>query len=69
MNNQPDPAKALRQEKPIEVAVNVPNGDVTLLVPPELSAPVYDVTVQAELLAADKKVLATTYARSAGCRC
>ena len=62
LNNAPDPAKALRQEKPIEVPVNLPNGDVTLLLPPDLPAPSYDITVQADLLAADKKVLATTYA-------
>jgi hypothetical protein len=62
VNNQPDPNKALRQEKPVELPVKVADGEVTVLVPVELSAPVYAVTVQAELLAADKKVLATAYA-------
>ena len=61
LNNLPDPNKTIRQEKPVEVPANMPNGDVTALVPVELSSPVYDVTVQAELLAADKKVLATAY--------
>ncbi len=62
LNNQPDPNKALRQDKLGELAANVNSGDVTVLVPPELSSPVYDVTVQAELLDAAKKLLATAYA-------
>jgi hypothetical protein len=61
VNNQPDPNKAIRQEKPIEIAANVANGDVIVLVPVDLSAPSYDVTIQAELLAVDKKVLATAF--------
>ena len=61
VNNQPDPNKAIRQEKPIEIAANVANGDVTALVPVDLAAPSYDLTIQAELLAADKKVLATAF--------
>jgi hypothetical protein len=62
LNNAPDPNKALRQEKPIEMPVKTTDGEVTVLVPVELSAPVYDVTVQAELLDPAKKVLATAYA-------
>jgi hypothetical protein len=62
VNNQPDPNKALRQDKTGELAANVASGDVTMLTPVELSAPVYDVTVQAELLDPAKKVLATAYA-------
>jgi hypothetical protein len=61
VNNQPDPNKAIRQEKPIEIAANVSNGDVTALVPVDLAAPSYDLTIQAELLAADKRVLATAF--------
>jgi hypothetical protein len=61
LNNQPDPNKALRQEKPVEMPVKATDGEVTILVPVDLSAPIYDVTVQAELLAADKKVLATAH--------
>ena len=38
------------------------DGEVGILVPPELSAPSYDVTVQAELLDPAKKVLAIAYA-------
>ena len=63
VNGQPDPNRALRQEKPIELAANVNEGEVTLLAPPELPAPFYDVTVQADLLKTDKRtVLATAYA-------
>ena len=70
VNNQPDPNKALRQEKPVELAANAVDGEVTLLVPPELAAPGYDVTVQAELLGADKRtVLATAYAPVKRLRC
>jgi hypothetical protein len=62
VNNQPDPVKALRQEKPLELPIKVTDSEVVVLVPVDPSAPVYAVTVQAELLAADKKVLATAYA-------
>jgi hypothetical protein len=62
INNQPDPNKSLRQEKPVEMAANATDGEVTLLLPPELPSPVYDVTVHAELLSADKRsVLASAY--------
>jgi hypothetical protein len=62
VNNQPDPNKSLRQEKPVELPVKVADGEIAILVPVELSSPMYDVTVQAELLDPAKKVLATTYA-------
>ena len=61
LNNAPDVNKAIRQDKLGELAANVSTGDVTLLAPPDLSAPTYDVTVQAELLDPAKKVLATAY--------
>jgi hypothetical protein len=62
VNNQPDLNKTLRQEKPVEVAANAVDSELTLLVPGELSGPGYDVTVQADLLAADKRaVLATAF--------
>jgi hypothetical protein len=44
------------------LAANASTGDLTVLVPGDLAAPVYDVTIQAELLAADKKVLAVVHA-------
>jgi hypothetical protein len=63
VNNQPDPNLALRQEKPVELAAKVLEGEVTVLVPPQLTAALYDLTIQAELLAPDKKtVLATSFA-------
>jgi hypothetical protein len=63
INGQPNPALALRPEKPVELAATVTEGEVTVLVPPELSSPVYDVTVQADLLTLDRRtVLATAYA-------
>ncbi|MFN0054768.1 MAG: hypothetical protein ACKV0T_21560 [Planctomycetales bacterium] len=64
LNGQPDPNRALRPEQPVvELAANVVEGAMSLLAPPDLPAPVYDVTVQADLLTADKRqVLATAYA-------
>lgn len=59
VNNQPDPAKTIRQEKPIELGDKAPTGDVVALIPLELPAPVYDVAIQAELQSPDKKI---TYA-------
>jgi hypothetical protein len=61
-NNQPDPNKAIRQDKIGELNEKMSTADVTVLVPPELFSPTYDVTVQAELLDAAKKVIATAYA-------
>lgn len=57
VNNQPDPNQALRAEKPVEMDAKLREGEVALIVPPLLAGPVYDVTVQAELLAADKKTV------------
>ncbi len=62
VNNQPDPNKALRQEKPVEMPVKASDGEIALLVPVDLSAPIYDLTVQAELLDAAKKPIAIAYA-------
>jgi hypothetical protein len=61
-NGQLDPNQALRLEKPIELAANVSDGDAVMLVPPQPLSPVYDVTVQAELLAPDKKPIAVAFA-------
>jgi hypothetical protein len=60
VNGQPDPNRALRQEKPIELAANVNEGEVALLLPPDLPAPFYDVTVQAESLKSDKRTVLAT---------
>ncbi|MCE9606179.1 MAG: hypothetical protein K8U03_14880 [Planctomycetia bacterium] len=63
VNNQPDLPKTLRVEKPVELAPKVGTGEIVVLIPPEIMNPTYDVSVQAELLAADKKtVLATSFA-------
>jgi hypothetical protein len=62
VNGVTDPNQSLRLEKPVELPANATDGDLTLLVPPLPVAPLYDVTVQAELLTADKKtVLAVAY--------
>lgn len=62
VNGQPDLNRMLRQEKPVELAANVLESPFTMLIPPELPAPVYDVCLQADLLKTDKKtVLATAY--------
>ncbi len=62
VNNQPDPNKVIRQDKTGELAAGVSTGDVTAILPAELPSPVYDITVQAELLDPAKRVLATAYA-------
>ncbi len=69
---QTDPNQALRIAAPVElpaVAAGgsatpvVTDGELSVVVPAVLFAPVYDVTVQAELLTADKRtVLAVAYA-------
>lgn len=61
VNNQPDPNKTIRQEKPIELPANAPTGDLVVLTPVDLPSPVYDVTVQAELLDAGKKPIAIAF--------
>lgn len=63
VNNQPDVNRTLRTEKPVDLAANVFEGEVALVVPAQLPGSVYDVTVQADLLSPDKKlVLATAVA-------
>jgi hypothetical protein len=62
VNGQPNPALTLRPERPVELAAKVIEGDFAVLVPPDLPAPSYDVAIQADLLAPDRRtVLATTY--------
>jgi hypothetical protein len=58
-----DPAKTLRLEKAVELPAMAGEGEAVLLVPAQLSGAVYDATIVAEALAADKKtVQATAYA-------
>jgi len=57
-NGQIDPNQALRPERPlVELPAAATEGDLTVLVPPLPPAPVYDLTVQAELLTLDKKTV------------
>ncbi|MBW3539315.1 MAG: hypothetical protein KY476_03525 [Planctomycetes bacterium] len=61
-NNQPDPNKALRAEAAVEIAPDKTDGELALIVPPELAGPVYDIALRAELLSKDKQtVLATAF--------
>src|SRR5262249_4324477 len=63
VNGVLDPNQTLRLEKPLEIAANATDGDPVVLVPAQLPAPVYDLTIQAELLSADKRTaLALAYA-------
>jgi hypothetical protein len=59
-NNQPDLNRAIRPERPIELAAKTSDGEMPVLLPAELPADSYQIAVQAELLSTDKqKVLAT----------
>jgi hypothetical protein len=61
-NNQPDLPRTIRAERPVELAAKAADGELSVLVPPDLPASGYDFAVQAELLSADKtKVLETAY--------
>jgi hypothetical protein len=58
-----DSAKTLRLEKVVEAPAMSGEGEGVLLVPAQLAGEVYDITIVAEALAADKKtVQATAYA-------
>jgi hypothetical protein len=60
VNNQPDPNRAIRIERPTEFGAKVSEGDVPVLIPPELPADAYQIAVLAELLTPDKqRVLAS----------
>jgi hypothetical protein len=61
LNNQPDPNRAIRIERPTEFGAKVSEGEVPVLLPPELAADAYQVAVLAELLSPDRqRVLAST---------
>lgn len=62
VNNQPDAARTIRVEKPVELAAKVSDGELTILLPALLPANGYDLAVQAELLSTNKqRVLATAF--------
>ena len=64
VNGQPDLNRTIRSEQPnVELAFNQPEGALTVLNPAELPSAMYDISVKAELLTADKqRVLATAFA-------
>lgn len=62
VNAKPDPNKQIRVEKAVDLAAGANDGELIVLVPADLPGPVYDVTVQAELLGGDKKTIATAFA-------
>lgn len=57
VNNQPDPNKTIKQDKAVELPADAKDGELVLVTPVELSAPIYDIAVQAELLTPDKKIV------------
>jgi len=60
VNGQPDANRAIRLEKPVELAAKASDSEMSLLLPAELPANSYQIAVQAELLSADKtRVLST----------
>lgn len=62
VNGQPDLNRMLRVEAQVELAANVLEGAVSLLVPGDLLRPGYEVSVQAELLTPDKRaVIASSF--------
>ena len=63
VNNQPDPKTALRPEKAVEIQAKSTDSEFGILVPVSPLGESYDITLQADLLTANKQtVLATTYA-------
>jgi hypothetical protein len=60
VNNVPDPNQTIRPEKPIELAAKVEQGDFGVLVPAQLGAGLYDVTIQADLLTPDRRTVQAT---------
>jgi hypothetical protein len=56
-----DPSLLLRLAAPVELAANVTEGTLNVLVPGELKSPVYDVAVRAEFLAPDRRLLAVAW--------
>lgn len=58
VNGQPDPNRTIRAEQPaVELAFNQVEGALNLLIPADLPSPLYDVSVKAELLTANKQAV------------
>jgi hypothetical protein len=63
VNGQPDQNRLIRVAAPVELAANVADGELSLVVPADLPSTVYDVSVKAELLTVNRAiVLATSFA-------
>ncbi|MBY0228477.1 MAG: hypothetical protein K2W96_04265, partial [Gemmataceae bacterium] len=63
VNGQPDLNRAIRAERPVDLDPKKEEGDLPILIPADLPADNYELAVQADLLAADRRtVLATAYA-------
>jgi len=62
LNGRPNPNAAIRVERPIELGAKIGDGEVPLLIPPDLPADSYQLAIQAEVFTPDKRtVLATVY--------
>jgi hypothetical protein len=63
VNGQPDQNRLIRVAAPVELAANISDGDLNLVVPADLPSNLYDISVKAELLTANRAtVLATSFA-------
>jgi len=63
LNGRPDVNRSLRPEAAVEIAADKLDGQLVALIPPDLAQDIYDLTIKAELLSANKQtVLATAYA-------
>lgn len=60
LNNQPDPNRTIRLERAIELAANVVESEIPLLIPVDLSADTFDIALQAESLTANKQGVTAT---------
>jgi hypothetical protein len=55
VNGQPNPGAAIRLERPVELGAKVLEGEVPVVLPPDLPADAYQVAVLAELLSPDRQ--------------
>lgn len=63
VNGQMDLGRMLREEAQVELAATVLEGQVSVIIPPDLPQAAYQTTIQAELLTADKQsVVARAFA-------
>jgi hypothetical protein len=62
VNGNPDLNRAIRAERPVELAPKVKDGQLDALVPADLAATSYEIAIRADMLAPDRRrVLATAY--------